>query len=112
MYVLESRKSFKMEMWVEARGGVKIILWALALAAAWTAVLIYIARTVGLHSTPGMWPGAIGLPGVVIANWIQARIFHGFHRPLGYALMFLINWGFFSSVLQGIILVKRRVGIS
>ena len=90
----------------------KIILWALTLAAAWTAALIYIARTVGLHSTPGMWTGAIGLPGVVIANWMQAQLFHRFSRPLGYTLMFLINWGFFSSVLQGIISLKRRVWIS
>ena len=87
----------------------KIILWALALSAAWTAALIYIARTVGLHSTPGMWTGAIGLPGVVIANWIQAQLFHKFIRSLGYALMFLINWAFYCSVLQGIISAKRRV---
>jgi hypothetical protein len=88
---------------------VKIVLWALAVAAAWTAVLIVIARTVGLHSTPGMWTGAIGLPGVVIANWTQARLFHKFNRTLGYSLMFLINWGFYSSVLQGIVSLKRRI---
>ncbi len=90
----------------------KIILYSLALSAAWTAALIYIARTIGLHSTPGMWTGAIGLPGVVIANWMQAQLFHRFNRPLGYSLMFLINWGFFCSVLQGIISVKRRISIS
>jgi hypothetical protein len=91
------------------RSRVKIVLWALALSAAWTAALIYIARTVGLHSVPGMWTGAIGLPGVVIANWIQAQLMHGFNRPLRYALMFLINWVFYCSVLQGILSVKRRV---
>jgi hypothetical protein len=88
---------------------VRLILWALALATAWTAVLVVIARTVGLHSTAGMWTGAIGLPGVVIANWIQAQLFHEFNRPLGYTLMFLINWGFYCSVLQGIHSLKRRV---
>jgi len=88
---------------------VKIILWAGALAAAWTAVLIVIARTVGLHSTPGMWTGAIGLPGVVIANWMQSTIFHTFFRPLGYTLMFLINWVFYCSVVQGILSVRRVV---
>lgn len=87
----------------------KIILWAFILALAWTAVLIIIARTVGLHSTPGMWTGAVGLPGVVIANWIQAQFFHTFHRPLGYALMFLINWGFYCSVLHGIVSFSRRL---
>ena len=87
----------------------KIFYWALALALAWTAALIVIARTVGLHSAPGMWTGAVGLPGVVLANWMQAQLFHQFHRTLGYALMFLINWGFYCSVIQGIISLKRRV---
>ena len=94
---------------METESGVKIVVWALALALAWTAALIIIARTVGLHSTPGMWTGAVGLPGVVIANWLQAQLFHRFHRPLGYSLMFLINWGFYCSVLQGIISLKRRI---
>jgi hypothetical protein len=88
---------------------VKIVAISLILALAWTAALILIARTVGLHSTPGMWTGAVGLPGVVIANWLQARLFHGFHRPLGYSLMFLINWGFYCTVLEGILSLKRRM---
>jgi hypothetical protein len=87
---------------------VKIVYWALVLALFWIAALIIIARTVGLHSTPGMWTGAIGLPGVVIANWVQAQIFHRFSHFLGYSLMFLINWGFYCSVLQGILSIKRR----
>lgn len=87
----------------------KIILWSGVLAAAWTAALIVIASTVGLHSTPGMWTGAIGLPGVVIANWMQSAIFHTFFRPLGYSLMFLINWGFYCTVIQGILSVRKAV---
>ena len=87
----------------------KIVVTALVLALAWTATLAIIANTVGLHSTPGMWTGAIGLPGVVIANWIQRRILHAFYRPLGYALMFLINWIFYCSVLQGVASLKRAV---
>ena len=85
----------------------KIILCALFLALAWTAALIVIARTVGLHSTPGMWAGAVGLPGVVISNWTEAQLFREYHRPLGYTLMFLINWGFYCTVLQGILFLKR-----
>jgi hypothetical protein len=87
---------------------VKTVIWALILALLWTITLVVIARTVGLHSTPGMWTGAIGLPGVVIANWMQAQLFHQFHRTLGYALMFLINWGFYCTVLEGILSVRRR----
>jgi len=87
----------------------RIALWALALATAWTAALILIADTIGLHSTPGMWTGAVGLPGAVIANWTQRQFFHSFHRPLGYIMMFLINWGFYCSVLQGILSVKERI---
>ena len=87
----------------------KIVLWALILAAVWTAAVVIIARTVGLHSTPGMWTGAVGLPGVVISNWLQARFFHQFHRTLGYGLMFLINWGFYCTVLEGIISFKQRI---
>ncbi len=85
----------------------KIVTWALILALLWTAALVAITRTIGLHSTPGMWTGAIGLPGVVIANWIQSRLSHQFHRSLGYVLMFLINWGFYCTVLEGILSVKR-----
>jgi hypothetical protein len=88
---------------------VKVVLWALVLAIAWTSALIGIARTVGLHSSPGMWTGAVGLPGVVIADWIQPQLFHRFHRPLGYSLMFLINWGFYCSVLQGMVSLKRKI---
>jgi len=88
---------------------VKIVFWALVLALIWTSALIIIARTVGLHSTPGMWTGAVGLPGVVLANWIQSQLIHRFYRPLGYSLMFLINWGFYCSVLQGIVSFKRRI---
>ena len=87
----------------------KVILGALALALAWTATLVAIARTIGLHTTAGMWTGAIGLPGVVIANWIQRRILHMFYRPLGYTLMFLINWAFYCSVLQGFSSLRRAV---
>jgi hypothetical protein len=86
---------------------VKVVIWALILALLWTATLVAIASTVGLHSAPGMWTGAIGLPGVVIANWIQSQLFHQFHRTLGYVLMGLINWGFYCTVLEGILSVKR-----
>jgi len=88
---------------------VKIVLWAFALALIWTTALMIIARTVGLHSTPGMWTGAFGLPGVVISNWTQAQLLHTFNRPLGYGLMFLFNWGFYCSVLQGIVTLKHRI---
>ncbi len=88
---------------------VKIIIAGLALAATWTAALIFIASTAGLHSTQGMWLGAIGLPGVVISNWLQANVFHNVVRGIRYSLMLLINWGFFCSVLQGIISVKRGI---
>ena len=87
----------------------KIAMWALILAFLWTTALIIVARTMGVHSTPGMWTGAVGLPGVVIANWIQSQLFHRFHRSLGYSLMFVINWGFYCSVLQGIVSFKRKI---
>ena len=87
----------------------KIALWALALAAIWTIALFVIATTVGVHSAPGMWTGAIGLPGVVIGNWIQRRIVHAFYRPVGYSLMFLINWVFYCTVLQGIQSARRTL---
>ena len=87
----------------------KIALWALAVAAAWTIALVVIANTVGLRSTPGMWTGAVGLPGVVLANWTQRHVLHAFHRPLGYTLMFLINWVFYCTVLQGVISFKRTI---
>ena len=44
-----------------------------------------------------------GLPGVVIANSAQAYLFHTFNNYLGYALMFLVNWIFYCSVIQGLV---------
>ena len=87
----------------------KIIRWALVLAAAWTLVLFVISRTIGLHSAPGMWVGAVGLPGVVLANWTQAHVLHLFNRAIGYSLMFLINWVFYCTVLVGIASLKRGI---
>ncbi|MBZ5642329.1 MAG: hypothetical protein LAO19_06190 [Acidobacteriia bacterium] len=87
----------------------KIILSALGLAVAWTVALAFIARTYGLHSGPGIWAGVFGLPGVVIANWMQASLLHRFDATLGYALMFVVNWGFYCSVILGVVSVKRSV---
>jgi len=85
----------------------KIAMWALLLAVAWTAALATVAHSPGLHSTPGIWLGVFGLPGVVIANWMQSFLFHGFNNYLGYNLMFLVNWIFYCSVIQGLVSVKR-----
>ena len=85
----------------------KIILSALALAFAWTAALAFIAHTVGLHSGPGIWAGVFGLPGVVIANWMQAAVLHRFNTFLGYSLMFLVNWIFYCTVILGLVSVRR-----
>ena len=87
----------------------KIVLSALVLAVAWTAALAIIARSPGLHSTPGAWSGAFGLPGVVIANWTQAVVLHKFNRILGYGIMFVVNWIFYCSVILGLISVKRSL---
>ena len=84
-------------------------MWALLLAVAWTAALATVAHSAGLHSTPGIWLGVFGLPGVVIANWVQSFLFDGFNNYLGYSLMFLVNWIFYCSVIQGLVSVKRRL---
>ena len=87
----------------------KIVLSALILAVAWTAALAFIARSYGLHSTPGIWAGVFGLPGVVIANWVQSSILHEFNTTLGYSIMFLVNWIFYCSVIQGLVSVMRSL---
>ena len=87
----------------------KIAMWALLLAVAWTAALATVAHSAGLHSTSGVWLGVFGLPGVVIANWVQSFLFHRFNNYLGYNLMFLVNWIFYCSVIQGLVSVKRRL---
>jgi hypothetical protein len=88
---------------------VKIILSAFILAAGWTAALAVIARNYGLHSGPGIWAGVFGLPGVVAANWTQSSLLHEFNSTLGYSMMFLVNWIFYCSVIQGLISVKRSI---
>jgi hypothetical protein len=81
----------------------RIALWALVLVVAWTAALAAVAHSSGLRSTPGIWLGVFGLPGVVIAHWAQSFFFHTFNNYLGYALMFLVNWIFYCSVIQGFV---------
>jgi hypothetical protein len=49
------------------------------------------------------------LPGVVIANWTQSVILHDFNRTVGYALMFVVNWIFYCSVILGLVSVKRSL---
>jgi hypothetical protein len=100
---------------IKASGGgvggvdVRIVQLALILAVVWTVALASIARSVGLHSTPGTWAGVFGLPGVVIANWAQTFLLHRFNIYVGYAIMFLINWMFYCSVILGILSVKRSL---
>ena len=86
----------------------RIALWGLTLAVAWTVALAVVARSPGLHSIPGMWLGVFGLPGVVIANWVQSLL-HEFNRLIGYSLMFLVNWAFYCSVIVGIISMKNKL---
>ena len=87
----------------------KIILSALFLAISWTIGLSIVAHSPGLHSPPGAWLGAVGLPGVVIANWTQSVILHDFNRTVGYAIMFLVNWAFYCTVILGLVSVKRSL---
>jgi hypothetical protein len=91
------------------RTALKILLWALFFAVTWTAALAAVAHSLGLHSTPGIWLGVFGLPGVVIANWIQGFVFHKFSNYLGYPLMFLVNWLFYCSVIQGLASIRREL---
>jgi hypothetical protein len=86
----------------------KIFGWALLFAVVWAAALAIVAHSSGLRSTPGIWLGVFGLPGVVIANWVQAVLFQRFNPYLGYTLMFLVNWVFFCSVIQGLVSVRSR----
>ena len=86
----------------------RITLWGLMLAIAWTVALAVVARSPGLHSTLGMWLGVFGLPGVAIANWVQSLL-HRFNHSIGYSLMFLVNWAFYCSVIVGIISMKSKL---
>ena len=91
------------------RSGVGIMLLGLLLALAWTATLAAIAYNYGLHSDAGMWAGAIGLPGVVIANAIRSHLSGGSTETVGYFLMFLVNWIFYCSVILGCTSIKRQL---
>jgi hypothetical protein len=87
----------------------RIVLWALLLAVVWVAALLIIARSPGLHSTPGMWTGVFGFPGVVVASWVRPFLGRVLHDRAGYSVMFLVNWIFYCSVLQGLSSVKQSL---
>ena len=86
----------------------RIILLALLLAVAWTITLAIVARSPGVHSTPGIWTGVFGLPGVVVASWVRPFLGRNTDDRLGYVVMFVVNWIFYCTVLLGVVSVKRR----
>ena len=84
----------------------RVAFWAFLLAVLWTVAVIIVARSPGFHSTPGMWTGVFGLPGVVVASWVRPYLGSNPHDRMGYAVMFLVNWGFYCTVIQGMISFK------
>lgn len=80
---------------------------ALLLAVVWTAAVVIIARSVGFHSTPGMWTGVFGFPGVVVARWVRPFLGRNPHDDLGYSVMFVVNWIFYCTVIQGLVSLKQ-----
>jgi len=87
----------------------RIVALGLLLAAAWTAALAWVAQQYGLNSAGGMWVGAIGLPGVVVTNWMLSSLGRGSTQAMSYFLMFLVNWIFYCSVIQGCLSIKRQI---
>jgi len=90
----------------------RIVLWAFLLAVTWTIAVTIVARSPGFHSTPGMWTGVFGLPGVVVASWVRPYLGRNPHDRLGYAVMFLVNWAFYCTVIQGVISFKYFFGVN
>jgi hypothetical protein len=88
----------------------RVALWALLLAVTWAIAVTIVARSPGFHSTPGMWTGVFGLPGVVVASWVRPYLGRNPHDRMGYAVMFLVNWIFYCSVIQGVISFKYFFG--
>jgi|ERR1700722_17835053 hypothetical protein len=84
----------------------RIVLWALLLAVAWTVAVAIIAQSIGFHSAPGMWAGVFGLPGVVVASWVRPYLGRNAHDLLGYSVRFLVNWIFYCSVIKGLLSMK------
>ncbi len=84
----------------------KVALWAFFLAVTWTIAVTIVARSPGFHSTPGMWTGVFGFPGVVVASWVRPYLGSNPHERLGDAVMFLVNWAFYCTVIQGVISFK------
>jgi hypothetical protein len=56
-----------------------------------------------------MWAGVFGLPGVVIASWLRPFLGRNSHRHIGYSVMFLVNWIFYCSAIQGLVSLKRSL---
>jgi hypothetical protein len=69
----------------------RVALWAFLLAVTWTVAVTIVARSPGFHSTPGMWTGVFGLPGVLVASWVRPYLGRNPHDRMGYAVMFLVN---------------------
>jgi hypothetical protein len=87
----------------------KIAISTLVTTAAWTAELVAIAYSPGIHSTPGIWLMLIGLPGVAVATLMASLSDYAQNDALGYLIMFLGNWFFLWGVVQGFVSLKRKL---
>jgi hypothetical protein len=86
----------------------RIALWALTVAVVWSAAMATIDHSSGWLSTPWIWASLFGLPGVAIAFWLQQFLINTLDNYRKYFIMFLVNWFFYWSVIQGLVSVKRK----
>src|SRR5579862_2944847 len=86
-----------------------VLFLAMLLAVAWSESTAYIARSVGYRSTAGMWSGVFGFPGIVIAGWLAALLGPTLTPAAQRVVMFLVNWIFYFTVIQGALQIKRRL---
>jgi hypothetical protein len=80
---------------------------ALVAAIGWSEATAYIARTIGYRTPAGMWAGAFGFPGVILANWLAQLVGPAFSAGAKRVVMFLVNWIFYFSVIEGALSLKR-----
>ena len=78
------------------------IVLPIALAIALPIALALVARSPGIHSTPGMWLMIAGLPGTMIGAWTGDGL-------LFYFTSALANWTFYSCIAAGVISLKASL---
>lgn len=84
----------------------QLLRWALLPTSIWACAMMIIAHADRMESTPGLWMGFAGLPGIVIGSGV---FFFTRSNNAAYVGIFLGNWLFYFGLFKAAVVLKNRL---